>query len=151
MTNGSTIMRGSSNFRQGDPGQSDKKSSSAYFTEVKWLLLIPYRNPYNLWFSRGGGSGPPSPLLIRTWLNKGRKYCSILQHFWPSLTHLSRMNFPISISRTSLFQILGVLGGIFHFYSNLNRTFCKQTVVVSNQMPCSAASDLGLHCLPMSH
>ena len=22
-------------------------------------LLIPYRNPYNLWFSRGGGSGPP--------------------------------------------------------------------------------------------
>ena len=24
-------------------------------------LLIPYRNPYNLWFSRGGGSGPPAP------------------------------------------------------------------------------------------
>ena len=23
-------------------------------------LLIPYRNPYNLWFSRGG-SGPPAP------------------------------------------------------------------------------------------
>ena len=33
-----------------------------------------------------------------------------------SLTHLSRMNFPISIGRMSLFQILGVLGGIFHFY-----------------------------------
>ena len=27
-------------------------------------LLIPYRNPYNLWFSRGGGgSGPPDPPL----------------------------------------------------------------------------------------
>ena len=26
-------------------------------------LLVPYRNPYNLWFSRGGGggSGPPVP------------------------------------------------------------------------------------------
>ena len=24
-------------------------------------LLIPYRNPYYLWFSRGGGSGPPAP------------------------------------------------------------------------------------------
>ena len=32
-----------------------------------------------------------------------------------ALTHLSRMNFPISIGRMSLFQILGVLGGIFHF------------------------------------
>ena len=43
-------MRGSRNFRQGGPGQSDKKSSgnvvfffffflpSAYFTEVKWLF-----------------------------------------------------------------------------------------------------------------
>ena len=41
----------------------------------------------------------------------------------------SRINIPISIDRTSLFQMLGVLGGIFHFYSNLNRTFCKQTVV----------------------
>ena len=44
------------------------------------------------------------------------------------LTHLSRINFPISIGRTSLFQILGVFGGIFHFYSNSNRTFCEQTV-----------------------
>ena len=35
-----------------------------------------------------------------------------------------------------------MLGGIFHFYSNFKRTFCKQTV---------AASDLGLHFLPMSH
>ena len=32
-----------------------------------------------------------------------------------TLTHLSQMNFPISIDRMSLYQILGVLGGIFHF------------------------------------
>ena len=32
-----------------------------------------------------------------------------------TLTYLNRINFPISISRTSLFQILGVLGGTFHF------------------------------------
>ena len=61
-----------------------------------------------------------------------------------ALTHLSRMDFPISIGRTSLFQILGVLGGIFHLYSNSNRTFCKQTVE-------TAASGLGLYCLHMSH
>ena len=42
------------------------------------------------------------------------------------LTQLSRTYFPISIGRTSLFQILGVLGGIFNFYSNSNRTFCEQ-------------------------
>ena len=47
---------------------------------------------------------------------------------FPYLTHLSRMNFPISISRTSLFQILEVLGGIFQSYTNSNRTFCEQTV-----------------------
>ena len=38
------------------------------------------------------------------------------------------MNLPISVSRTSLFQILGVLGGIFHLDSNSNRTICKHTV-----------------------
>ena len=44
------------------------------------------------------------------------------------LTYLSPMDFPISIGSASLFQILEVLGGIFHFYSNSNRTFCKQTL-----------------------
>ena len=33
----------------------------------------------------------------------------------------------------------------FHFHSISNRYFCKQTVKTR-----SAASDLGLHCLPMS-
>ena len=38
------------------------------------------------------------------------------------------MNFPIHIDRTSLFQILGVLGGIFHINLKVHRIFCKQTV-----------------------
>ena len=40
-----------------------------------------------------------------------------------------------------------MLGGIFHLYSN--RTFCKQTVETLIKQ--NAASDLGLHCLPMSN
>ena len=36
------------------------------------------------------------------------------------------------------------MGGIFHFYSNLNRTFCKQTE--QNRL-----SGLELYYLPMSH
>ena len=91
-------MRGSRNFRQGCPGQSDKKkalttfffsffcpqlilqkSNGQFQRNLSFLkvpegvqlfpgvvqlfsrgvqLLVPYRNPYNLWFSRGG----PDPL-----------------------------------------------------------------------------------------
>ena len=58
--------------------------------------------------------------------------------------HLSRLNFPTHISRTSLFPTLGVLGAIFQFCSNSYRTLCEQTVE-------TVASDLSLHCLPMSH
>ena len=45
---GSNIFQGGSNFFQGGGGV---------------LLLISYRNPYNLWFSRGGGPDPLSPPL----------------------------------------------------------------------------------------
>ena len=38
------------------------------------------------------------------------------------------MEFPILIDWSSLFPVLGVLGGIFYFYSNFNRTFWKSTV-----------------------
>ena len=48
--------------------------------------------------------------------------------------------FPILISWTRQFQILGLLGVIFHFYQNVERRFCKQTV-----------ENLVLHRLPMSH
>ena len=39
----------------------------------------------------------------------------------------------------------------FIFFSNFNRKFCKQTVETLIRRRVSAASDLGLHCLPMSH
>ena len=42
----------------------------------------------------------------------------------------NQLNFPFLISRTRPYPILGVLGVIFHFYSNSNRTFCEQTVEV---------------------
>ena len=40
------------------------------------------------------------------------------------LTHLSGMEFPIVINWNSPFLLLGVKGGIFHLYSNSNRTLC---------------------------
>ena len=49
------------------------------------------------------------------------------------------MNFPIHIDRMCLFQIVGLLGAIFRFIQNTDQT------------PYSAAADMGLHCLPMSH
>ena len=51
--------------------------------------------------------------------NQNQKYCNgiflplgFLAHY---LIYLSQMNVPIFIGRTSLLQILGVLGDIFHF------------------------------------
>ena len=62
------------------------------------------------------------------------------------------MNFPISIDSTSLFQILGIVGGVFPFYSKVYRIFCKQTRRADlAQPPQNAAPDQGLHCWPMSH
>ena len=57
------------------------------------------------------------------------------------LTHLSQMYFLILISWTGSFLILGLLSGIFHFYSRFKRHLCKQTVKTL----------IVLHCLPMSH
>ena len=39
----------------------------------------------------------------------------------------------------------------FHFYSTFKRNFCKQNSGEPDQMPRFVASDLVLHCLPMSH
>ena len=57
------------------------------------------------------------------------------------------MDMPTISSKTSTFPILGVLGGIFFFFPNFNRTFCKQ----DPDHTAYVVSDLGLHCLPMSH
>ena len=54
------------------------------------------------------------------------------------------MELPIHISRMSPFPILGMLGGIFHYRPDLDRTFCKQKVL-------TLATNLGLHFLPMTH
>ena len=39
----------------------------------------------------------------------------------------------------------------FHFHSNFSGTFCLANSGEPGQMPHSVASDLGLHCLCMSH
>ena len=54
------------------------------------------------------------------------------------------MEFPILIHWSSPFPFKGLLGGIFHFYSNFNRTVYKLTVDTLN-----AASNLGVHCSPI--
>ena len=45
---------------------------------------------------------------------------------------------------------LRLLGSMFQFHSNFGNTFCKQTVETLIRR-CFAASDLGLHCLLISH
>ena len=87
-------MRGSRNFHQGSwggggPGQSDKKALTTIFLvlslfyrsqmvnfkeiyrfsrlQMGSIFFHPYRNPYNLWFSRGGLDPLPTPLWIHTW------------------------------------------------------------------------------------
>ena len=71
------------------------------------------------------------------------------------LTHLSLMDLPTLISKTSPFPILGALGGIFHLLP-FNRTFCKQTVkiVIRHRIfwvctvcPCPIKRPLGLYGL----
>ena len=66
-------MRGSRNFRQGDPGQSDKKSSDVLFFFSPQLILQKSNGQFqrNLsffkvqegvqHFSGGGGGGPTFP------------------------------------------------------------------------------------------
>ena len=45
-----------------------------------------------------------------------------------------------------------VVGFFFNFYSKFKRNFCKQTVEnLIRRRVLNAASDLVLHCLPMSH
>ena len=55
---------------------------------------------------------------------KLQRLAKILE-FW---THLSRMKFPTFINWANPFPYEGLLCDIFLFYSNSNRTLCKQTV-----------------------
>ena len=58
------------------------------------------------------------------------------------------MDFSILISRTSPFPIIGMLGGIF-FQTLVDHTASKQCRSWPDAG--NTTSDLGLHCLPMSH
>ena len=62
-----------------------------------------------------------------------------------------RMYFPILINWESPIPILGLLGGISHVYSNFKRNISLLTVENLIRRRVFAASDLVLHCLPMSH
>ena len=44
-------------------------------------------------------------------------------------------------------SVLKIIGRYYSFYSNFKRPRCKDP----DHMPGSAGSDLGLHCLPISH
>ena len=58
---------------------------------------------------------------------------------YPSMPNV----FPFLITWTSLFQVIGwLLGGIFHFNSNLNRNFCLANSGEPDQMPSFVESDL---------
>ena len=65
-------------------------------------------------------------ILLRVQSYKTMKYDTWRSRFLTILTHLSQMNFPIPINSTSLFQILGVFGGIFHLYLIFVRFFVSK-------------------------
>ena len=72
----------------------------------------------------------PSP---RRRHSRSRSRYSIYPNYQDTFTHFSHMDFPIPINWTSPFMFLGLLGGIFHFYSKLKRTFCMQTEETLNR------------------
>ena len=43
------------------------------------------------------------------------------------------------------------MGGMFQLYSYFNKIICKANSGDTEQSPRSAASDLGLHCLPVPY
>ena len=55
-------------------------------------------------------------------------------------THLCRLYFPILIDRTSPFLILGLLDGIFHFYSKFKKP------LFANSAECGCHAFASVHC-----
>ena len=66
-----------------------------------------------------------------------------------SLTRCILVDSATVICWASPFVILGVSGLLCRFYSNFNERSCKQTED-PDQTSHYVASDLGLHCLPMT-
>ena len=61
------------------------------------------------------------------------------------------MEFPTFINWTNPIQILGLLGSKFQFHSNFKKVILQANSAEPDQTPRSAASDMVLHCLSMSH
>ena len=57
---------------------------------------------------------------------------------------------PILNNWTNPFPIVGLLGGIFHFYSSFNRNFLFASSEEPDQTPHLTVSGLVLDCFPMS-
>ena len=61
------------------------------------------------------------------------------------------MDSPIIINWMSQLSFLGVLGVIFIFLSHFSLKYLCANRIAPDGTPHSAASHLGLYCLPMSH
>ena len=61
------------------------------------------------------------------------------------------MDTPNIIIRASPLSFLGALGVILHFYLFFSMKFLLANRIAPDGTPRSAASHLGLFCLPMSH
>ena len=96
-------------------------------------LLIPYRNPYNLWFSRGGPDPLPSPLWIRTWSSPYSFMVKATIHFliwaWQTLID-RRMYHPLIV----IYLIISV------YYRNL-RCFNRWQLYILFNLMCHILVD----------
>ena len=67
------------------------------------------------------------------------------------LTLICRVDYSILINWTSPFLFLRVADVLFSFSSYFLEKFLQANSEDPDQLQLSAASDLGLHCLPRSH
>ena len=68
------------------------------------------------------------------------------------VNHLSQMGWSTLFSRKSPFPILGLFGSVFFlFFFKFYLITLQANSEDPDQTPHDAVSDLGLHCLPMSH
>ena len=94
----SRLERGSNIFQGG--------GGSNFFQGGGVQLLIPYRNPYNLWFSRGGGVRIPSPPPLDPHLNNNNSVHKIcyLMHEIVRTAKSYRLNIPYGCISKYIFQ-----------------------------------------------
>ena len=116
-------------------GGLERKSISKQSSTINWIELInPLNREHITWFAAISLSLTCCMFvwLVRRWFNpfmsNGISHPYLLDISISNLTNLWRMYFPILINWTSPFPIVGLLGGIFHFYSDFKRNFCKQIV-----------------------